>query len=113
MDLDPTPTAVDFSGRSEVAALAPSHKAEAIRLLASAAVDAKLDEVRLDGVDLDIACSEALGKLLGAPRLRVLSVADNKLNDVAVQRLARALSDHSNLQELSIGSQNGTRCEAA
>lgn len=100
--------AVSFSSLVDFAALSAVHKGEAIRKLAHAAAEGALDEVRLDNVGLDIACAESLVTLLKVPRLRVLSVLDNRLNEAAVQRLARCLRAHPNIRELAIGDQHNT-----
>ena len=98
---------VDLAKNSDFRSLLPQHKGQAVRALALAALEGNLEEVYLDGLDLDLACAEALAVLLRGPHLRVVSLAANKLNETAVQRIARAIFHHPTLQELSIGDQNG------
>ena len=97
----------DVSNRSDFAALAPAHKAEAIRVLAIAAREGALEHVALDGVGLDLSVAEQLAQLLSAPNLKTLSLMNNCFNDAALQRLSRAFFNHPNLEELGFGQQHG------
>lgn len=110
---DPTLTAVDFSREPylrDFAALSAEHKAQAVRTLAAAARHGVLEEVRLDGLGLEGAsCADALGELVRAPALRLLSLTRNRLGEAAVLRIAAALQGHEGLAELSIGEQGGGR----
>ena len=54
---------VELSGARDFAALSAAHKAAAIEKLARGALDGALEEVRLDGLGLDLACAEALASL--------------------------------------------------
>lgn len=103
---DPSLRKVSFTSLVDFSVLSSGHKAEAIRKLAAGASAGALEEVHLDNVGLDIACAESLVTLLKAPRLRVLTLLDNKLNEAAVFRLARCLRDHPSIRELAIGDQN-------
>ena len=104
---DTTLTVVDLSGRADFAALSAGHKAQAIRMLSIAALEGGLEEVHLDSLELDLACAEAIATLLRAPRLRVLTLTANKLNEAAMQRIARGLNGHPSLATLALSDQKG------
>ena len=101
-------TEVDFSSRADFSALPAEHKAEAIMHLASASRDGSLEDVALDGLALDLSCAEALAQLLQSPKLRRVSLSSNRLNESAIQRIARAIHHHPALEAISIADQNGT-----
>ena len=102
---DTTLTVVDLSGRADFAALSAGHKAQAIRMLSIAALEGGLEEVHLDSLELDLACAEAIATLLRAPRLRVLTLTANKLNEAAMQCIARGLHKHPSLTTLALSDQ--------
>lgn len=103
---DPSLKVVKFVSLIEFQALSPAHKGAAIHKLATGALNGQLEEVWLDNLGLDIAHAEAIAALLAAPKLKVLRLIGNKLNEAAVQRLARALRDHPGLRELALEDQN-------
>ena len=103
---DPTLRQVDLSGSNDFACLSSTHKAEAVRALAHAARNGSLNVVHLDSLRLDVGCTEALAELLKAPRLRTLTLMDNKLNETAIRSVAAALRSHPCLVELGLGDQN-------
>ena len=100
--------AVQLSGLVDFGALSSAHKAEAVRKLALAATDGALEEVHLDALGLDLACAEAIAALVRAPRLKTLTLLGNRLNEAAVQRIARAMREHPGVRELALGDQSGT-----
>jgi len=102
---DPTLTALDLSSRADFRALSSPHKAQAIRMLSTAALTGGLEQVHLDSLELDLACAEAIATLLSAPRLRVLTLTANKLDQAAMQCIARGLHKHPSLTTLALSDQ--------
>ena len=85
---DGTLTRVDLSNDRDFAALPADCKRQCVEALAMAARGAALEEVRLDGLCMDVVCGSALATLLSSPKLRLLSVARNKLAEGQVLLLA-------------------------
>ena len=103
---DPTLTSVDLTADRDLLVLSSEHKRQCIEALAIAAREACLEDVRLDALEIDLACAPAIASLLSAPNLRVLTVARNKLGEAQLQLIAAALRNHPRLTELSVGDQN-------
>ena len=62
-----------------------------IDALAIAVREGALVDVRLDALELDLTCAPSLAALLEAPSLRVLSIARNRLGEMQLQLIAKAL----------------------
>ena len=90
----------------EFAVLHWKHKAVACHTLAHGARYGTLTTVHLDGLQLDVGCAEALAELLSAPRLLVLTLTSNCLNEAAVRQLACAMGGHPALSELALADQS-------
>ena len=62
-------------------------------------------QVHLDALELDGACADAIATLLHAPRLRVLTLAGNQLNEAAMKHIASRLHMHPSMATLALNDQ--------